>query len=384
MEIKKIPDLRFSEFDEEWQFYSLESVADIYDGTHQTPKYVESGVPFVSVENINDIEKTDKFITEEAFEKFKIKPKKNDILMTRITAGIIGATSIVKNDNPLGYYVSLALIRRKDDSLDVDFLEHQINSPYFKRELHRRIIHIAFPKKINLGEIGLCKIKLPEPEEQTKIASFLAAIDKRITLLKSKKDELEKYKKGITQIIFNQDIRFKDENEVDFPNWKTKRLGDIADVYQPKTISQSDLTDEGYLVYGANGVIGRYGKYNHENSQIAVTCRGNTCGTVNWTEPFSWITGNAMVINLDNNENVVKKYLYYLLSYTNLSYLITGSGQPQITGDIKNHKILIPVKKEQEKISDFLETLDKSINVLRLQVENTVSFKNGLLQKMFI
>lgn len=73
---KKVPNLRFKEFEDEWEVKTLGKVADIFDGIHQTPKYVEKGVKFVSVENINDLEGTDKFITEEAFEKdYKIKPK---------------------------------------------------------------------------------------------------------------------------------------------------------------------------------------------------------------------------------------------------------------------------------------------------------------------
>ena len=68
-------------------------------------------------------------------------------------------------------------------------------------------------------------------------------------------------------------------------------LSNIADIYQPQTISSSDLTTEEYWVYGANGIIGKYKEYNHETEQICITCRGNTCGTVNYTQPKVWITG---------------------------------------------------------------------------------------------
>ena len=97
-------------------------------------------------------------------------------------------------------------------------------------------------------------------------------------------------------------------------------LQDIADIYQPQTIASVDLTEDGYLVYGANGVIGKYHLYNHEKEQICITCRGNTCGTVNFTAPKSWITGNAMVINTDNfAKNVNKRYLYHYLSSINFN-----------------------------------------------------------------
>ena len=168
--MKKIPKLRFKKFVNEWQEKKLENICNIYDGTHQTPKYVEKGVKFVSVEDIKNINQTQKYISKEDFiNNFKIKPQINDILMTRITAGIIGDTTIVKSNEPLGFYVSLALIRKKEN-IDVKFLNHYINSSIFKNELHKKIIHVAFPKKINLGDIGKCKISIPTLKEQEKIA----------------------------------------------------------------------------------------------------------------------------------------------------------------------------------------------------------------------
>ena len=106
----QVPKLRFKEFNDEWQLKKLNEIANIYDGTHQTPKYTKSGVPFVSVEDIKNIYGTTKFISKDDFQKnFKIKPQKNDILMTRI--GDVGTPAIVKNDNDMAFYVSLSLIK---------------------------------------------------------------------------------------------------------------------------------------------------------------------------------------------------------------------------------------------------------------------------------
>ena len=85
--------------------------------------------------------------------------------------------------------------------------------------------------------------------------------------------------------------------------WTNKKLGEVCDIYQPKTISAKELVEGGdFLVYGANGVIGRYNSYNHENSEVLLTCRGATCGTINVSKPYSWINGNAMVIHPKNND----------------------------------------------------------------------------------
>ena len=165
--------------------------------------------------------------------------------------------------------------------------------------------------------------------------------------------------------------------------WEIVCLGDIGKIYQPKTISQAEFTQDGYLVYGANGVIGRYSDYNHEHEQIAVACRGNTCGVVNFTKPKSWITGNAMVVNLDDSVRANKLFIYFSLSRMSFDYLITGSGQPQITSVIKSHKLPLPPLKEQEKIAEILNLWDAQIAEVQDLIYHKQRLKTGLMQKLF-
>ena len=232
--------------------------------------------------------------------------------------------------------------------------------------------------------ISNTKFYKPSLPEQQKIAEFLSSVDKKIQLLENKKEQLELYKKGVMQKTFSQEICFKDDNGNNYSDWQERKLSDIAKIYQPKTISQADLTKDGYDVFGANGIIGKYHSFNHEFNQVVVTCRGSSCGTVNFTNPFSWITGNAMVINLDDSFDVNKKFLFFQLYNTDFTYLITGSGQPQITADIKSHKVLLPNLDEQKKIADFLSSIDKKIDCVSVQIEKTKEFKKGLLQQMFV
>src|SRR5208337_824780 len=112
--------------------------------------------------------------------------------------------------------------------------------------------------------------------------------------------------------------------------WEVKRLGDLALLYQPTTISARQFKESGYPVYGANGIVGFYDQMNHNTWQVTVTCRGSTCGTVNRTVDQCWITGNAMVLNCDHNTEISKDFFYHLLCGQDLSDWITGTGQPQI------------------------------------------------------
>lgn len=146
------------------------------------------------------------------------------------------------------------------------------------------------------------------------------------------------------------------------PEWDAFALGDLCNVYQPKTISGSQVLKSGpYVVYGANGPIGYYDEYNHEESEVTVTCRGATCGTVNFTEPQSWITGNAMVLS-PKDQRVTKGFLKFLLSSVSLAPVITGSAQPQITGSsLKPFKVPLPPVDTQEEIASGLEKQEELI-----------------------
>ena len=152
---------------------------------------------------------------------------------------------------------------------------------------------------------------------------------------------------------------------IQIENGNIVHLGEIARIYQPQTISSTELTEDGFLVYGANGIIGKYKEYNHKTEQICITCRGNTCGMVNYTKPMSWITGNAMVINTDEHQNkVCKRYLYHYLSAYNFNSLISGSGQPQIVRTpLEQLKVTLPTFLEQKQKATFLDKIQGKIEI---------------------
>jgi len=114
--------------------------------------------------------------------------------------------------------------------------------------------------------------------------------------------------------------------------WQSSTLAETCEMYQPKTISGKEMVEGGeYPVFGANGIIGRYDKFNHEDPQLLITCRGATCGSVNISEPRSWITGNAMVVR-PKDAVIDMRFLEYLFrGGIDISKAITGAAQPQIT-----------------------------------------------------
>lgn len=198
---------RLDGFTGEWEEEPLQKICNIYDGTHQTPKYTISGVKFVSVENISDIYNSDKYISQADYDRdFKVRPEKGDVLMTRI--GDIGTSCIVGGTEPIAYYVSLALF--KEIAIDGDFLNHYIESESFKKELDDRTLHHATPKKINKGEIGKCKVRYPKNEDEQKaIASILTAMDEEIESLKIEKEKMIQIKEGAMDDLLTGRVRLK-------------------------------------------------------------------------------------------------------------------------------------------------------------------------------
>ena len=156
--------------------YKLNEIAEIYDGTHQTPKYTDSGIDFISVENINDIYNSKKYISIDDYNKYKIKPKLNDIFMTRI--GTIGKCTVFNKQKDLAYYVSLALIRPNNDIVDSYYLKYLIESIIGIKELRKRTLVNAVPIKINKDDIGKLVLPIPPLEEQKRIVNILDRFDK--------------------------------------------------------------------------------------------------------------------------------------------------------------------------------------------------------------
>ena len=198
---------RLPGFEEEWKEIRLGKVSTIYDGTHMTPEYVEKGVPFYSVEHLTSNNfQTGKFISPEVFEREckRVRIEQGDILMTRI--GDIGTSKYIDWEIRASFYVSLALLKNIG-KMCFEFLNHYIGSHAFQKELWRRTIHVAYPEKINLGEIGKLKILWPPLEEQRAIAGVLSSSDVEISTLECKLATLQEQKRFLLNNMVTGTIR---------------------------------------------------------------------------------------------------------------------------------------------------------------------------------
>ena len=226
--MKNKPRIRFKGFAEDWEQRELAELCNVYDGTHQTPRYTNSGVMFVSVENIKTLE-SDKYISEDDFKnEFKIFPEFGDILLTRI--GDVGSANIILDNIKRAYYVSLALLKPK--GVNSLFLLALLSSASVQSEIWKRTLHIAFPKKINKNEISKVIVSKPSILEQKKIGELIYALDQIITLHQRKLEKLKLAKKALLQKLFPKngskfpELRFNGFADA----WEQRKLGDVADV----------------------------------------------------------------------------------------------------------------------------------------------------------
>ena len=311
-------------------------------------------------------------VTEKELSDFSVE--KGDILFQRSSETLedVGRANVYMDDKT-AVFGGFVIRGKKKGEYDPQYFNYLLRSPFARK----RIIPMgAGAQHFNIGQEGLSKVKLhfANIEEQKKIGKMLSLLDERIATQNKIIDKLQSLIKGLRVHL------------VKIEKGHIVHLNEIASIYQPQTISSTELTEDGYWVYGANGIIGKYKDYNHKTEQICITCRGNTCGMVNYTKPMSWITGNAMVINTDEHQdNVCKRYLFHYLSAYNFNRIISGSGQPQIVRTpLEQLKITLPSILEQEQKAMLLDKIQTKIEISNSVLKLYQKQKQYLLRQMFI
>ena len=162
-------------------------------------------------------------------------------------------------------------------------------------------------------------------------------------------------------------------------NWEVKSIVTYFDVYQPETISNKEFNDSAqFKVYGGGGLIGRYTMFNHEESEVIISCRGS-CGNVYFTSPKSWITGNAMVIH-PSTINLSKYFIFEFLKRFGVEKYLTGSVQKQLTREnLSLMNILVPDYNTLIKYNNLVKPLFDKIITIREEIDRLTELRNEML-----
>lgn len=141
-------------------------------------------------------------------------------------------------------------------------------------------------------------------------------------------------------------------------NWVETELENLFFLQYGKGISINQLTEEGFNVYGANGIIGKYSEFTYEKSKVIISCRGAASGVIHKTLPFSYISSNSIVLDEYSDELLNMDFVKYAMITLDKSNVITGTAQPQITIQLlKNLHFPLPPLAEQRRIVAKLDTL---------------------------
>ena len=350
----------------------LSSICEIYDGTHQTPKYTEHGVRFVSVENIGDLYRSQKFISIEDFDKnYKVKPRKNDVFMTRI--GTIGSCAVINSDEPLAYYVTLTLIRPNLNKILSKFLKYSLEGVNGQRELWKHTLINATPIKINLGDIGKVSLHLPPLPVQEEIVRIL---DKFTALEAELEAELEARRKQY-EFYRDQLLTFGDEVE-----WKPlgEVCGDIENIrwteVKNKVFCYIDLSSVDRDFHKITTVSEITNETAPSRAQQIVQINDILLGT---TRPLlkrfciipekynGQICSTGYCVLRPIQTVVLPLWIYYQISlqrfYDYIEKYQKGASYPAISdSDVKRYKIPVPPLAEQERIVAILDKFDALIN----------------------
>ena len=383
-----VPNLRFPEFQGEWEMCKVSDLLDFYSTNSLSWDKLEYGTDaiqdlhygliHVGLPTMIDLSKDNlPNITNGNTPKNYELCQEGDIAFadaSEDTNEVAKAVEFYKL-NGKDVVCGLHTIHGRDNQQKtvVGYKGYAFSSMAFHHQI-RRIAQGTKIYSINSKNFSECYIGIPSKEEQKKIATLLRLIDERIATQSKIIDKLQSLIKGLRVHL------------VKIEKGHIVHLNEIASIYQPQTISSTELTEDGYWVYGANGIIGKYKDYNHKTEQICITCRGNTCGMVNYTKPMSWITGNAMVINTDEHQdNVCKRYLFHYLSAYNFNRIISGSGQPQIVRTpLEQLKITLPSILEQEQKAMLLDKIQTKIEISNSVLKLYQKQKQYLLRQMFI
>lgn len=395
-----VPALRFPEFEGEWKKYLLKDISlKITDGTHDTPKQVEKGIPFLTAIHIKDgwIDYDNcYYLTQDVHDKIykRCDPKVGDVLMVNIGAGT--ATCAIVNVEYEFSLKNVALIRPNQQFINPNFLE-QIQRKNSKR-IFNEISSGGAQPFLGLATIEKLKVNAPSLPEQQKIAAFLTAVDDKIQQLTRKKNLLEQYKKGVMQQLFSQQLRFRDDAGNDFPDWEEKTLGEIASFFSGGTPASSNSTFyNGNIPFIKSGEIS-FSKTEQflteeglKNSSAKLVSKGDILyalyGATSGQVAISKINGaiNQAVLCIRSSES--HEYITFFLSFNKaiITSRFLQGGQGNLSADIvKSISIPLPSRLEQQKIASFLSAIDEKINHVTTQLQHTQQWKKGLLQQMFV
>ena len=404
-EVVNIPQLRFPEFETDWEKEKLKNVSTYFNGgSFENDVQVEGRYELVTLKSIN---MSGSLVHSKRFIEIEVSTlSKNTLVMilSEQSPGLLGMTALIPIDNKYVLNQRVAEIR-PNDNVDSYFLSMSINrnQRYFGK-------HGAGTKVQNLSKPNVENYEFlcPTKPEQQKIAAFLTAVDTKIEQLSNKKALLGEYKKGLMQQIFSQAIRFKADDGSAFPVWEEKNIVELAKTSIGLVTSMTPYyVDKGVPLIRNNDIFQnkirkeKLIRLDYEFDQLNKNRRlftndivtvhtGNIGASAVIDEELNGCQGFATLNTRIKNQNEISSSFlcWYYNSTRNIKYALsmaTGDGRSNYNlKDFNKATIPVPSLPEQTKIAAFLTAADNKIEQVGKQFDESKQFKKALLQQMFV
>ena len=407
-EVSNIPQLRFPEFSGEWEDGKLGNYGNLINGlTYSPDNIVDEGLLVLRSSNVQNGQI---YLNDNVYVNLDVDDaaltREDDILICVRNGSkrLIGKSTIINKNLPKSTHGAFMTVFRGESN---KFISHWFHSSIYYKEVHKNLG--ATINSINGSNLKKFKTIFPAKSEQQKIASFLTAVDTKIEQLSKKQALLGEYKKGLTQQIFSQAIRFKADDGSDFPDWKEKKLENVL----KRTSTGLNPRQNFKLGYGENYYVTikniSNGKLDFskceridENAMTMIANRSDlskgdlimsSIGNVGESylldkEPENWNI-NESVFMLRASELMLPQFLYFIITNEQSKWYLesnsTGSSFKSIKlGELKLLPLGLPSLEEQTKIANFLSSIDTKIEQVGKQLDESKQFKKALLQQMFV
>ena len=381
---RNVPNVRFRGFEREWEEIKIGELGDVVTGsTPETSKQEFYGgeVPFFTPADIPDaggeIGRTEKTLTAAGLSRVREVPRGATLFVCiGSTIGKVGQTTEVGASNQ---QINAVIANEENEPNFIHFLLVRA-APRI-----RELTAIQAVPIINKTTFSNERIRKPERAEQQKIATFLDAVDCKITHIQKKKALLEDYKKGCMQKLFSHELRFKDDDGNDFPDWEEQSVDDLFETVatRPFQILSSQVKNSGQHPVIDQGKSPILGYCNATDRLFTPPSHGVIVFGDHTTElkfiDFGFVVGADGVKILKAKESD-PRYLFFALQFFN----VVQEGYKRHFSILRRVRLPIPEIPEQQKIADFLSAIDTKIQLATTEIEQAQFFKKGLLQQMFV
>ncbi len=396
--------LRFSDYKDSWTQYSMKDLGEFMGGgtpSKSVARFWNGSIPWISSSDISDASfnvKITRFITEEAIDKSATKkiPKGSLLIVSRVGVG-----KLAVNDADICTSQDFTNFIPKE-GVDVIFMAYSVKR---KSSILASFNQGTSIKGFTKDDLANLTISIPTISEQHKIASFLSSVDKWIENLQLQKSSLEKYKKGMMQKLFSQKIRFKDKKGSHFPEWEEKSFGDVFERIIEKNLGNNKNV---LTISAQHGLINQEDFFNKSVAaksllKYYLLYKGDFAYNKSYSNGYPM--GAIKKLNIYDKGIVSSLYICFRTKQGNFpdfyeQYFNAGLQNREIEKiaqeGARNHGLLnisvvdffvqlflqVPSYPEQQKIADFLNSIDVLILLKAKQLKYAEQWKKGLLQKM--